>query len=477
MHSVIEIDGKLNSGVNGCLLKNCSIASGETAAGANYIQNFKRNRKINIPDIENLKIHAAFKSRRSSSIYFLTDDKDDKEKFMIWRKIKFFSNPHELLKESVDKKHGKLNFSFDYAKINEFNDFDSILVCAFGVLIAFSEYDLDYRIIDTSPIDKGGKMTINGICAFGNRMIATFEECDKYYWSGVAVGNFNQTNDNDGTPTFAGDAASEYTNDMTRAVRRTGSRLAVFTATSIEIKDLSQDIMMPFQGYLYQNNYDIGALTDTLRSIDGLMYFVGQEGNGNRHIYSLSDGIPAKLTNDNQSKLLSGRFESSGTMQEDGCTFYCVYGSRNFGINIRNGSLFEIDRNADGQDMEFIDYINNGERIMRICKSGFYYAETGSDDYVMGQVRLPRHDFGAVANINRISFIGEFLESKLAVASLTAERGFYQRTQAHRRGFDFFLLGLQKLNDIEFSVNANFRLTRIEIDYQLLKNGSYYGAG
>ncbi len=474
MRSVIEIDGKLNSGVNGCLLINCSIASGETAAGANYIQNFKRNRKLDLPEIKDLDILAAFKSRKDNSLFMLMEDEDDEKKFKILRKLHGSNTIHNPFKKSFAKKGDKLNFSFDYAKINEFRGFDCILVCAFGVLLAFSEYDFKLIEIDTSEISKVNP--INGICAFGNRMVATFEHTDVYHWSGIAQAHFGQTND-DGTPSYAGDAASEYTNDMTRAVRRTGSRLAVFTTTSIEIKDLSQDPEMPFQGYLYQNNYDIGALVDTIRSINGVLYFVGQEGNGNRHIYSLADGAPNKLTNDNQSKLLSGKFESSGTMKEDGCTFYCAYGSRNFGVNISNGSLFEIDRKKDEDILEFIDYIANGDQILRVCKSGLYYAEPGSDDYVLGRVRLPRNDFGAAANISQLSFIGEFLESKPAVASLTAERGFYQQAQAHRRGFDFFLLGLQKLNDIEFSVNANFRLTQIVVNYQLLKNGSFYGLG
>jgi len=478
MRSIIEIDGKLNSGLNGCMLKNCSISGGETAAGANYIQNFKRNRKKDYAELENYNLLAAFISREDGSLFILTEKKsygDNKaDAFQIWRKTQGSQRPYMLFgEEGFAKKGTRLNFSFDYAKINTFTGFDCILVCAFGVLVAFSEYNFEFKEIDTSEVADG--KLINGICAFGNRMVATFENSDQYFWSGIARGDFELLSD--GLSTGAGFAASEYANDKTRAVRRTGSRLAVFTTTSIEIKDLSQDQEMPFQGYLYQNNYDIGALTNTLRSIDGVLYFVGQEGNGNRFIYSLADGVPQKLTNDNQSKLLSGRFESSGTMHECGNTFYCVYGSRDLGIDIGNGSLFEIDRSIDGEDLEFIDYMRNSEPMLRVCRSGFYYTEPGSDDYVMGKVRLPKNDFGAAANISKISFIGEFLESKPAVASLTAERGFYQQAQAHRRGFDFFLLGLQKLNDIEFSVNTNFRLTKIEVDYQLLKNGSYYGAG
>jgi len=96
---------------------------------------------------------------------------------------------------------------------------------------------------------------------------------------------------------------------------------------------------------------------------------------------------------------------------------------------------------------------------------------------VAGKIRLPRYDFGATANIRKISFVGEFLESSQAVATLTAERGFAQKIESHKRGFDFFLLGLQKLNDLEFSVSSNFRMTRIVIDYQRLENGSFYGVG
>jgi len=125
--------------------------------------------------------------------------------------------------------------------------------------------------------------------------------------------------------------------------------------------------------------------------------------------------------------------------------------------------------------MRFFDYIREGGRVLKAAPDGFYLSETGSDKYVMGKLRLPKHDFGAPASINKLSFIGEFLESGPAVATLTAERGFSRKADAHGRGFDFFLIGLQRLNDLEFSVNANFRLTKIIVDYNLLNNFSYGG--
>jgi len=125
--------------------------------------------------------------------------------------------------------------------------------------------------------------------------------------------------------------------------------------------------------------------------------------------------------------------------------------------------------------MRFFDYLREGGRVLKVTPDGFYLSETGSNAYVFGKVRLPKYDFGAPANINKLSFIGEFLESAPAVATLTAERGYAQKSAAHGRGFDFFMIGLQRLNDLEFSVNANFRLTKIIADYQLLKNFSYYG--
>jgi len=265
---------------------------------------------------------------------------------------------------------------------------------------------------------------------------------------------------------------SEYGNDMTQAVRRSGSRLAVFTTRTIEIKDLSQDPLLPFQGYLYQNNYDVGAVVETIKEIDGVLYFIGEEMSGNRFICALRDGVLQKLTNEAQSKLFDGQFNKSGVLYENGRVFYLAYGLRNFGIDILSGSLFEI-----GSTLIFLDYLKMESRIFRACESGFYSVEPGSDPYVMGKIRLPRNDFGAAANIVKISFIGEFLESSQAVATLTAERGFAQKSEAHKRGFDFFLLGLQKLNDLEFSVNANFRLTKIVVDHQILANGNFYGVG
>jgi len=468
MQVSIDIDGKLNSGVNGVMLRNCHISSGETFTSQNYIQNFKKNVKIR--EIDNIR--EAFKSRMDSSIYMILDNGED---FSIKRMTfdgNIFHSPFG--EKSFQKQKSKLDFSFDFAKGNEFHDFDCIVVCAYGVLIAFSEYDFKVLEIETYKISDYHK--INGICAFGNRIIATFDYKDEYLWSGVARVDFAMANE-DGTPTFAGFAASEYANDMTRAVRRTGSRLAVFTTTTIEIKDLSQDPEMPFLGYLYQNNYNVGAIVETIRNIDGVLYFVGQENNSNRHIYSLANGVLKKLTNETQSRLLSDSFNGSGTFQECGNTFYCAYGNRNFGIDIENASLFEIIEDANGQASGFLDYARHNNDMLRVCKNGIYKVEAGSNEYVLGRVRLPRYDFGSAVNINKMSFIGEFLESQPANAELTAERGFYKTAATHKRGFDFFLLGIQKLNDIEFAVNVNFRLTRIVIDYQVLTNGSFYGVG
>jgi hypothetical protein len=395
----------------------------------------------------------------------LAEKDGEADKFRIFRRLPGQSVVYEPFgNEGFEKKTGRLGFSFDFAKINEFKDFDCIAVCAFGRIIAFSEHDFTLLKIDEGdPFEEG--LIPSGICAFGNRLVATFEGSDSYWWSGIARADFLI----DGG---AGYAASEYANDMTRAVRRTGSRLAVFTTTAIEIKDLSQDPDLPFQGYLYQNNYDIGALADTIRSIDGALYFVGQERSGLRFIYSLENGTPKKLTNENQASLLSGAFHGSGAMQEGGHTFYCANGERRFGIDILNGSLFEMD-----SELEHLDYIRSGNDILRVCKSGLYMAEPGSDDYVLGKARLPKFDFGGAASLLKMSFVGEFLESGPALASLSAGRGFFQQAAAHGRGFDFFLVGMRKLNDLEFSAGGNFRLTRIEIEYNLLKNGSYYGAG
>jgi len=126
--------------------------------------------------------------------------------------------------------------------------------------------------------------------------------------------------------------------------------------------------------------------------------------------------------------------------------------------------------------MKVFDYLREGGRIMKAAPDGFYLSETGSDAYVMGTIRLPKHDFGGPASINKLSFVGEFLESgKPAIATLTAERGYFQQASGHARGFDFYLIGIQRLNDLQFSVNANFRLTKIIADYQILKNFSFYG--
>jgi len=463
MQAAVEIEGNLlNSGINGVLLRNCSMASGETAASQNYIQNFRKNRKVLFKNFEEKEIRAAFKSRMEDSLYAITDSEDG-DYFDIWIKIQGNLEPYKPFKEPIKKVHDEIRFSCDYAKINIFHGMDCILVCAFGVLIAFSEYDYKMEIIDTNGISKGKYIT--GICAFANRMVATFKNEDEYLYSGIAQPNFDMANG-------AGFMYSEYGNDMTQAVKRTGSRLAVFTTRTIEIKDLSQDPQMPFQGYLYQNNYDIGAIIETIREIDGVLYFVGEAMSGNRFICSLSDGVLEKLTNEAQSKLLEGKFSKSGVLYENGRVFYLAYGQHNFSIDVLSRSLFEVEN-----DLIFLDYLKMGSFILRACESGFYSVEPGSDPYVAGKIRLPKYDFGSAANIRKISFVGEFLESSKAVATLTAERGFAQKTESHKRGFDFFLLGLQKLNDLEFSVSSNFRMTKIVIDYQRLENGSFYGVG
>jgi len=467
MQAIIEIDGSLlNSGINGVMLRNCSMASGETAASQNYIRNFRKNRKIELQTFGK-EIVAAFKSRSNDSMYLVVDA-DTTGYFDIMRKVRDSFIIYNPFKESFKKKRADVNFSHDYAKLNNFDGMDCVLVCAFGVLIAFGEKGYEKEIIDTDEISDGHGIT--GISFFANRMVATFEGRDDYFYSPPVTPSFDMEKG-------AGFLYSEYGSDMTLAVRRTGSRLAVFTRKTIEIKDLSQDPEFPFQGYLYQNNYDMGASVGTIRDINGILYFVGEQMDGSRFICSLMDGELRKLTNEAQSKLLAGSFDISGVLHEEGRNFYLVYGTRNFGIDIGNGSLFEIDRDAHGQDLTFLEYFKTDGCIFRACKSGFYSAEPGSDPYVAGKIRLPKHDFGAAANIIKISFIGEFLESSPAIATLTAERGFAQKSEAHGRGFDFFLIGLRKLNDLEFSVNANFRLTKIIIDYQVLKNGNFYGVG
>jgi len=457
MRAEIEIGGNLNSGVNGVLLRNCSIASGETAASQNYIQNFRKNRKVEHPSLEGYKILAAFKSRRANSLYFLTDSKKEEE-FKVWVLPGINDSPYELY--SLEKKERRFSFSYDYGKMKGFQEMDCVLICAFGLLLAFDEINEEKKEISTEPL--GG--VISGICAFANRMIATVHLEDKYMWNDILKPSF----DSSGAGNFA---ESEYGNDLTQAVRRTGSRLAVFTSKTIEIKDLSSDPDLPFQGYLYQNNYDVGAIVPTILSIGGTLYFVGEEMSGLRSVYSLADGALKKLTTETQSLLLDGSFSGAGISQEGARTFYCMYGGRSFGLDILNGSLFEIDR----QDTQVFDYLREGGRILKTTPDGFYMSEAGSDEYVTGRIRLPKYDFGAPASINKLSFIGEFLESSPAAAELTAERGYSRQAAAHRRGFDFFRIGVQRLNDLEFSVNANFRLTKIIADYQLLKNFSYYG--
>lgn len=481
MQATIEIGGGLlNSGVNGVMLRNCSVSSGETAASQSYVQNFRRNLKLDVPELNGFEILAAFRSRSNSAIYLITFGDDEKNEFMFWRKASAEAPLYALFngkKIAIPVGANQINFSCDYAKLNRFRDFDCIVVCAFGVLLAFDEFFYRLETIETKDMFSSSP---SGICAFANRLVATAENDDQYYWSELLTGRFNMSRaepDADGNPlpSGAGFASTEYGNDKTKAARRIGSRLAIFTSRTIEMKDISMDTEMPFAGYLYRNNHDIGAVIETIRDIDGICYFVGEEGNSQRHIYALSDGGARKLTNANQSKLLHGSFTGSGTFQEDGRTFYIAYGSRSMGIDIASGSLFEIDR--DGHYLELIDYMRQGNSVLRIGKSGFYLDTPGSDQYVGGKIRLPIYDFGAAANITKISFIGEFLESLPAVATLTAERGFAQTAISHKRGFDFFLLGLQKLNDLEFSVSANFRLTRITIDYQILKNGNFYGVG
>jgi len=462
MREEIEINGNLNSGVNGVLLRNCSIASGETAASQNYIQNFKKNQKIEYERIKDYRILAAFKSRRENSLFFLTEKKISDDKFQIWVKPGIYGDPYEL-EGNIDKKDNRFSFSYDYGKLRDFADFDCVLVCAYGNLFAFNEENESKKTIPTDPLP--GK--ISGICAFANRMIATSHGKDDYMWNGLLEPSFEMSKED--LPTGAGFASSEYGNDLTQAVRRTGSRLAVFTNKTIEIKDVSNDPDLPFQGYLYQNNYDVGAIVPTILSLNGTLYFVGEEMSGLRSIYSLANGALKKLTTETQSPLFDRSFASAGTMQEGTRTFYCVHGSRSFGMDILNGSLFEIDR----EDMQTFDYLREKGKILKATPEGFYLSETGSDEYIRGRIRLPKHDFGAPASINKLSFIGEFLESSPAVATLTAERGFVRKSEAHGRGFDFFLIGLQRLNDLEFSVNANFRLTKIIVDYNLLSNFSY----
>lgn len=374
MRVAIEIGGKLNSGVNGCLLRNCSIASGETASSHSYIQNFRRNKKIAIENDE-IKILGAFKSRNAEVFYIIAeaDGEAEGDSFEIYRMRSisdFIYNPFPSAKKFKKLKE-KMDFSFDFAKLEKFINFDCIVVCAYGVLVAFSEINFKFIEIDTSNVSNGN--AINGICAFANRLVATFEDDDNYYWSGIGRADFDFERKNpafissdavppqpETLPTGAGFAATEYANDMTLAVRRTGSRLAVFTRTTIEIKDVSQDPDLPFQGFLYQNNFDIGIILETIRSISGVLYFVGEESTSLRYIYSLADGVPRKLTSDAQSALLSGAFRGSGVFAENGI-FYCVYGSRNFGIDIGNGSLLEID-----SEFEFLEYGHRGQKQTRL---------------------------------------------------------------------------------------------------------------
>ena len=339
MRAEIEIGSNLNSGVNGVLLRNCSIASGETNSGQNYIQNFRKNRKLEYAELEDYKILAAFKSRRETVLFFLTEKKGHDENFQIWVKPGMDGVPYHLTEDKeLEKIDLRFSFSYDYGKLNEFTDFDCILVCAYGVLLTFNEENEEKKQIATD-----GKLPgkISGICAFANRMIATSHGKDEYMWNGLLKPHFEMTEE--GMPTGAGTAASEYSNDLTQAVRRTGSRLAVFTNKTIEMKDVSNDPDLPFQGYLYQNNYDVGAIVPTILSLNGTLYFVGEEMRGLRSIYSLADGALKKLTTETQSLLFDGIFDGAGTMQEGSRTFYCAYGSRSFGMDTSNGSLFEID--------------------------------------------------------------------------------------------------------------------------------------
>jgi hypothetical protein len=444
MRAAIEIDGALNSGANGVLLKNCSIASGETAASQFYIQNFRRSRKT-----ESVRILAAFKSRLRDSAYFLTDGAGE---FRIMETIA--GNDSPILRHTVRKATNELKFSFAYAKLNEFADFDCILLTAFGAVVAFSEASDKIIEIEASQHSSA----VSGVCAFGNRIVATFEGTDLYHWGDLLKADFG-----------SGHAGSEYGNDRTLAVRRTGSRLAVFTTRTIEIKDLSQDPDLPFQGYLYQNNHDVGADVRTIKEIDGALYFLGREMNSLRFIYSLKDGVLRKLTGENQSRLLALGFDRSGVMQEDERTFFLLHGRNSFGIDIASGSLFQMEETP-----AFLDYLNFGGRHIRFASDGIYEAEAGEGP--PGKIRLPRHDFGGTANIRRLEFTGEFLSSSPGSASLTAERGWFQEAAAGDRGFFFFLVGIRRLNDLEFSAGGNFRLTRIVADYELLTNAWQCGA-
>jgi len=338
MRAEIEIGSNLNSGINGVLLRNCSIAGGETAASQNYIQNFRKNRKIiysteNSTDIlEDYEILAAFKSRRENTLYLLTENKDDVSKFQLWAKPGLNGTPYKLHEQ--EKRDKRFSFSYDYGKLQGFIDFDCVLVCAYGILLAFSEVNEDVKKIEPDPKLGIEDKVLSGVCAFANRVILTFHDDDDYIWNDSLKASFDNPQNH---------AASEYGNDMTRAVRRTGSRLAVFTNNTIEIKDLSDDAALPFQGYLYQNNYDVGAIVQTIKSFGGTLYFIGEEMSGLRSIYSLADGALKKLTTETQSLLLDGEFAGAGAMQEGSRTFYCAYGSRSFGMDISNGSLFEID--------------------------------------------------------------------------------------------------------------------------------------
>jgi len=452
MEAAMDFGGEggigVNSGINGAMLANCHIASGENAASKFYIQSL---RKISL--LREFKILAAFKSRRDDSVYFITADATD---FHIWRKSAF-GEPKLLC--TVEKRRKEFRFSYDYAKMNEFKNFDSILLTAFGTVVAFSETDSKLVHIETADIGM-----ISGVAAFGNRIIGTFEGSEQYHWGDILQAKFNAEN-------FA---SSEYGNDMTQAVRRTGSRLAVFTTKTIEIKDLSQNPDFPFAGYLYQNNYDVGAEIDTVRDIDGALYFLGQELNGLRFIYSLTDGALKKLTNENQAKLLEGNFRQSGTMQEDGNTFYCIYSTdgKGWAVNIINLSLFQLDTG-----LKFLDYLSVGDKHLRFCDSGIYEVSAGNNEYMPSRFRLPKFDFGAVVNIKKLEFAGEFLSSARRSASLTAARGWNKQAGAAGQGYAFFRCGLQKLNDLEFSTDANFRLFKIIANYELLSNASRYGIG
>jgi hypothetical protein len=326
---MIAIEPKFSEALQGASVRNCYLESGYSGKGQTRIRGRAGLAKSGIEGKWDKTI-AAYESSKTRNVYLLTSSGDSASLRVLQNgKLETVKNfgiiPY--IKEAKGN-FAEMRFLENKYVQGYFTGNYGILICFGGKLWVLDDLDA-FNAAKIKAVDLPFGVQAGSVCVVANRIIVSEADSNTWHYSspgGIEQGEIPLFGELDWYP-------AEYLNDnITKAARVGGNRLAIFGEQSIELWDTTGNEDDPF-GTSYANQvYKIGCLAETIAEISDAVYFCGVEDlSGRKAVYRIDREGLSKLSENPLDAEITATAEimqaepSGGKYAEGAANFYLLH--------------------------------------------------------------------------------------------------------------------------------------------------------